>query len=151
MLPCGARSRAFLISRDKACQKIDNARKIPAMTTDNPNRESDERRLRELTQRYPKLFRGLVVPWYAPESWLKMRAAAVDGEKLHDSFAEFERASDARLKDVTSAGHPVEKVEIDVDALIAWCEAEARPLDSMARQEFAMRTLIERDRKAGHA
>ena len=121
------------------------------MTNDNPHRESDERRLRELAQRYPKLFRGLIVPWYTPESWPKMRAAAVDREDLHDTFEEFERANAARLKDVTSAGHPVEKVEIDVDALIAWCVAETRPLNSMARQEFAMRTLIERDRKAGHA
>jgi len=121
------------------------------MTGDNPNRESDEHRLRALAQRYPKLFRGVVVPWYTPTSWPKMRAVAVDRENLHDTFEEFERASAARLKDVASAGHPVEKVEIDVDALIAWCSAEKRPLNSMARQEFAMRTLIERDRKAGHA
>jgi hypothetical protein len=121
------------------------------MTADNPLREKDERQLREIAARYPKLFRSALMPWFNANSWPKMRAAAVDRDKLHETFEDFERVSNTRYNDLTSVGHPVEKVEIDVAALIAWCASEKRPLDSFARQQFAILTLLERDRNAGHA
>jgi hypothetical protein len=119
--------------------------------TDNPYRESDDLRMLELARRFPRFFRGLLMPWFTPESWATMRAAAADRDNLHDTFEEFELANIARFNDLISAGHQVEKVEIAADALIAWCAAEGRPLDSRARQMFAVITLSEQESKAGHA
>jgi hypothetical protein len=121
------------------------------MTTHNPHRESDELLLQQLARRYPKLSRGAVFPWYTPDGWTKLRAAAADRDNLHDTFDEFEHASGARISDLVAAGHQVEKVVIDVDALITWCAAKRRPLDSSARHVFAAITLTERDSRAGHA
>jgi hypothetical protein len=87
------------------------------------------------------MFRGAVIPWYTPEGWTKMRAVAGDRDKLHDTFEEFERTNSARITELLAAGQPVEKVAIDVDALIAWCAAERRPLDSSARHMFAAITI----------
>lgn len=113
--------------------------------------DKDNQRLQDLAKRYPRVFRGLIIPWYTAESWLKMLAAAADRDRLHDTFEEFERHSAAKFNDVVAKGHPVEKVEIDVDGLIGWCKAEGRPLDGSARHVFAILTLIERDKGAGHA
>jgi len=113
--------------------------------------DKDKQRLRELAERHPRLFRGVVLPWYTAETWPKMRAAAADRDKLHDTFEEFERSSNATIDDLVAKGHPVEKVELDVDALIAWCKAEGRPLDREARNMFGAMTLVERDKRAGHA
>jgi len=119
----------------------------------DPNhiRESDQRRLRELAARHPKLFRGLVVPWFTPEGYLKMRAAASDRDNLFDTFEEFEQAAGERFHKAVADGHPAEKVVVDANALIAWCAEEGRPLDGMARQLFAAMTVVKRDAGAGHA
>ena len=114
-------------------------------------RESDNRRMKELAERYPKLFRGLILPWFTPEGYVKMRAAAADRDDLCDTFEEFEQAATATFREAVAKGHPVEKVTLDVDALIAWCAAEERPLDRMARQVFAFVTVVERDSRGGHA
>jgi len=113
--------------------------------------DKDNQRLRELAERYPHLFRGLILPWFTREGWPKMLKAAADRDRLHDTFEEFEQSSTTAFNDVVAKGHPVEKVQIDADALIAWCKAEGRPLDSGARHVFAILTLTERDKGAGHA
>jgi hypothetical protein len=113
--------------------------------------EKDNRRLREFAKHHPRLYRGVLIPWFSPESWPKMREVAADRDNLYDTFEEFERSSTVNFNDLVAKGHPVETVEIDVEALIAWCRAEGRPLDGMARQMFAMLSVIERDKKAGHA
>jgi len=113
--------------------------------------DKDNQRLRELARRHPRVFRGVILPWFTPESWPKMRAVAADRDNLHDTFEEFERSSTASFNELVAAGHAVEKVEIDADALISWCRAEGRPLDGKARQMFAAITLVKRDKGAGHA
>ena len=121
------------------------------MTNHRRIRESDQRRLTELKERHPKLFRCVILPWFMPDGYRKMRAAAADRDNLCDSFNEFEQLATKRLSQVLADGHPVEKVEVDADALIEWCAAEERPLDGMARQTFAILTLVKRDSRGGHA
>jgi hypothetical protein len=113
--------------------------------------EKDNQRLQELAKLYPRAFRGVVIPWYTSESWPKMLDAAADRSRLHDTFEEFERSSAAKFNDLVAKGQPVEKIQLDVAALIAWCRAEGRPLDGMARHIFALLSVIERDKTAGHA
>jgi hypothetical protein len=120
------------------------------MTNGNRTRESDQRRMKELAEKHPKLFRGLLMPWFTAEGYVKMRAAAADKSKLIDTFEEFEQAASARFDQAVSDGHPVEKVVIDADRLIA-CKEEGRPLDAMARQTFAAMTVIENDGRGGRA
>jgi hypothetical protein len=120
------------------------------MPDNNRIRESDNR-MKELTERYPERFRGLIMPWFTPEGYVKMRAAAVDRDNLRDTFEEFEQAASASFREAVRNGHPVEQVILDVDALIAWCAAEEQPLDGMALQMFAFVTVAERDSRGRHA
>jgi hypothetical protein len=113
--------------------------------------DRDNQRLRELAKQHPRVFRGVLLPWFTPESWAKMREAAADRDHIFDTFEGFERSTTGKFNDLAAKGHPVEKIQMDVDALIAWCQVEGRPLDGMARQMFAILSVIERDKTAGHA
>ena len=93
----------------------------------------------------------LAFPVFSPEGWQRMRAAAVDGERLHDSAEQYDAANWERVERHTAAGHLVELVQVDAGALIAWCRAERIPLDSRARHLFTLRTVAARDARAGHA
>jgi hypothetical protein len=92
-----------------------------------------------------------LIPWFTEESWPKLREAAADQDNLHDTFEDFQRINTPRFNHLVAEGHPVEKIQIEVEALIAWCGIEGRPLDRTARQMFAMLSVIERDKTAGHA
>jgi len=91
------------------------------------------------------------MPWFSPEGYVKMRAAAADKDNLFDTFEEFEQNAIAHFDQAVADGHATEKVMIDADALIAWCIAERRPLDGIARQMFAAITVYEMEDRAGHA
>ena len=85
------------------------------------------------------------VAWFTAESWPRLLAVADDRENLHDTFDEFERTAGARVEAYRRQGISIEKVLLDVDELAAWCRAERRPLDAMARAEFAAMALARRD------
>ena len=107
--------------------------------------------MKKLAKECPSFFSGLKVPWFSPEGYVKMRAAAADRENLCDTFEEFEQNAIAHFDQAVADGHSTEKVMIDADALIAWCVAKNRPLDATARYMFTAITVMEMDDRAGHA
>lgn len=108
--------------------------------------------LRDAYQRYQ--MRGVVVPWFTAESWVRLRQVADDRPTLDDTFAEFERRAGSRFDALVAAGHPLEKLVLsvdDVDRLAAWCRRSGRPLDGEARSAYAAMTMARRDQHAGTA
>jgi hypothetical protein len=121
------------------------------MTDNNRIQETDVQALNDLAKRYPKIFQGLVLPWFTPDGYMTMRAAAADRQRLCDTYGEFERVATSLFNEAVRKRQPVEKVTVDADALIAWCKSEARPLDGFARQYFAILTVIDQNSRGGHA
>jgi hypothetical protein len=95
--------------------------------------------------------RGVAIPWFTAHSWQQLLAVAADRVTLPDTFEEFERRAGARFDALVAAGHPLEKVLIDVERLVAWCQELGRPIDTGARAAFAAFTIAQRDSQAGNA
>jgi hypothetical protein len=93
----------------------------------------------------------VLAPWYRKREWSALRAAAADPDRLAPSFEGHEAAHAQMCKAFERQGLVVESVILDVRALIDWCRSKHRPLDVAARQEFAVLTFTERERRAGHA
>jgi hypothetical protein len=113
----------------------------------------DVRKLKNLPRRFPKM-RGFGIAWFTAESWPRLLEIAADRSVLPDTFEEFERVAGARFNALAAAGHPLEKIVLDVaavDRLADWCRELGRPVDADARSVFATVALTERDRRGGQA
>jgi hypothetical protein len=75
--------------------------------------------------------------WFRRDEWPRLVASAVDREVLEDTYDEWLRDARRLLLDAATRGMAVEKVDVGIDELLAWCRHENRPLDSYARASFA--------------
>ena len=79
--------------------------------------------------------------WYRREQWSRLRERASDRDKLDDSYDEWLAGAQKALLEMALAGVPARRVDVDVDALFRWCEAEGRSVDSAARAAFVAEEL----------
>ncbi len=56
---------------------------------------------------------------------------------MEDSYDDWLRDARKLLLDFPSRGVPIEKVDVGIDELLAWCRQENRPLDGEVRASFA--------------
>ena len=73
---------------------------------------------------------------YRREQWPLLRALAVDSQDLEPQYDLWFKALTEFKVQLQSMGHASTEVDIDVNELLAWCEAQNRPLDAQARTEF---------------
>ena len=85
------------------------------------------------------------VAWYRREEWARLREVAADRDKLDESYEEWLAGAQRTLVRLAVAGGPARPVHVDVDALILWCRAENRPVDSAARAAFVAQELRRAD------
>ena len=83
--------------------------------------------------------------WYKPEQWALLKAYSVDGSDLEDTFAEWLEHAERSYKEYEESGLNMHKVQIDIDALVAWCKEQDIPIDGEARSQYAAVLLREID------
>jgi len=86
------------------------------------------------------------VAWYRREQWELLRAMAADTDNLEKTYDEWLVVAEKAIRELQLLGLELRKVDVDVNELAAWCQAQGRPLDGGARAEFARSRLED----AGH-
>jgi hypothetical protein len=81
--------------------------------------------------------------WFRRDEWPQLLASAADREKLEDTYDEWLREARKLLLDAATRGVAIEKVDVGIDELLAWCRHENRPLDGDARASFASYKLLQ--------
>jgi hypothetical protein len=76
------------------------------------------------------------VAWYTEREWARVKAVAADPERFEATFAEWLTMAEDSLERMLRAGMLGERVLINADELLAWCEAQGRPNDAAARAAF---------------
>jgi hypothetical protein len=88
--------------------------------------------------------------WYRAEQWDRLREISVDRDDLEETHAEWVANVEETLREMRKAGMLVQKVEVDVEELLAWCQASQLDVDGEARAQYAGEMLRQRDpRHAG--
>ncbi len=85
------------------------------------------------------------VPWYLADQWDLLRERADDPEVLVERYEDWVVQAEKMLALLERQGMSVEKIEVDVEEVSAWCKAAGRPFDSKARAEYASEMLRKRD------
>jgi hypothetical protein len=82
--------------------------------------------------------------WYSPDAWQRLKAVAADVNDLDDTYETWSKNAQAALKQLRRQGLRIEPVELDIDGLLAWCQAEGRAADAAARSTYAAHLLKQR-------
>ncbi len=85
------------------------------------------------------------VAWYRREDWSRLREIASDRTNLDDSYEAWLAGAQKTLLDLAIAGVAARRVSVDIEALVRWCRAEGRPVDSAARAAFVADQLRRAD------
>jgi len=85
------------------------------------------------------------VAWYRREDWSRLREIASDRTNLDDSYEAWLAGAQKTLPDLAVAGVAARRVSVDIEALVRWCRAEGRPVDSAARAAFVADQLRRAD------
>jgi hypothetical protein len=76
------------------------------------------------------------VAWYRPEQWARLREISEDVENLEDTYEEWKQMAEQVLRDGISANATMEKVDIDVERVLAWCNVLGLPMNSQSRSRY---------------
>jgi hypothetical protein len=97
------------------------------------------RKARGYSREYVEMASG--VAWYDREQWQRLREVAADPEVLEESYDQWVVMAEKAIRDLEAMGMIIERVPINTNDLIAWCNEQDRPIDGSARAEFAARQL----------
>ena len=80
-----------------------------------------------------KMVTGLA--WYRPEQWARLREISEDVENLDDTYEEWRQKAEQALRDIP-ADVTLEKVDIDVEEVLAWCNVLRLPMNARSRARY---------------
>ena len=83
------------------------------------------------------------VAWYRRDEWPQLLATAADRDDLEDTYDEWLSSARKFLLDMATRGLAIQKVDVGIDELLAWCRQENRPQDGDARSSFAAYKLAQ--------
>jgi pantothenate kinase-related protein Tda10 len=76
------------------------------------------------------------VAWYRPEQWARLREISDDVEDLDDTYEEWRQKAEQVLRNGIAADMTMEKVDIDVEEVLAWCNVLGLPMNSRSRSRY---------------
>ena len=83
--------------------------------------------------------------WYRPDQWQRVRDISTDADNLEDNYEAWLRLAEEKLKELHASGLRVEKVNVDSERLIFWCNERGLDVNAQARSQYAAEKLREMD------
>jgi|GEM_PF-317604 len=83
------------------------------------------------------------VAWYRPEQWERLREISEDREELETTYEDWKGSAERALREMRKAGMYPEKVDIDVEDLLRWCNEQNQPVDSSARVRYTAEKVMQ--------
>jgi hypothetical protein len=81
------------------------------------------------------------IAWYLRHQWGRLLEISEDRADLEETFEEWEERARERFKELRTEGYSVEKVVVDVDALLEWCGRKRIGVDARSRSNYVVEKL----------
>ena len=76
------------------------------------------------------------VAWYRPEQWERLREVSEDVDNLEETYDAWLKTAERMLSDGIPADVRVEKIDIDVEELLAWCNVKGLAMNAESRSKY---------------
>ena len=83
--------------------------------------------------------------WYRPAQWQRVRDISSDADDLEDTYEQWLSLAEQKVTELKASGLRVEKVDLDSEQLIAWCNERGLEVNAQARSRYAADKLREID------
>jgi hypothetical protein len=84
------------------------------------------------------------VAWYRPEQWQRLREVAEDVDNLEESYEAWLQTAERLIREDIPSNLTVEKVDVEVEDLLAWCNARGLAVNAKTRSQYVSETLREK-------
>lgn len=82
--------------------------------------------------------------WIRPEQWQRLLEVAEDSDRLESSWDEWQEKSLEMIDVFATRGILIEKVDVDVEALITWCQDKQKPVNASTRAEYVTALMMQK-------
>ena len=76
------------------------------------------------------------VAWYRREQWERLREVSEDVDNLDETYDAWLETAERMIRDGIPADVHVEKIDIDVEEVLAWCNVKGLPMNASSRSQF---------------
>jgi hypothetical protein len=76
------------------------------------------------------------VAWYRPEQWERLREVSEDVDNLEETYDAWLKTAERLIRDGIPADVRVEKIDVDVEEVLAWCNVLGLPMNTASRARF---------------
>lgn len=76
------------------------------------------------------------VAWYRPEQWERLREVSEDVENLEERYDAWLHTAEKMIREAIPADVVVEKIDIDVEEVLAWCNVHGLPMNATSRSRY---------------
>jgi hypothetical protein len=87
------------------------------------------------------------IAWFDREQWNRLTEVVPDRSELDDTFEAWERSARKAIKNFERNGQTIEKVQIKVEELLAWCLINGTSPNGASRSNYVSEVLKIRESK----
>ena len=91
---------------------------------------------------------SLAMCWYDETQWTLLKQ--LDPDALDDSYETWRMNAARAYQELTTAGHKIQKVAIEIDAFLRWCDTTGVAPDAESRSAYAAWLLRHRGDGKAH-
>jgi len=85
--------------------------------------------------------------WIRPDQWDRLLEVAEDSDRLETTWDEWQEKSLEMIEVFATRGILIEKVDVDIEALIAWCQDKEKPVNASTRAEYVTALMMEQKKQ----
>ena len=86
------------------------------------------------------------VAWYRREQWQRLRDVSEDVDNLEETYDAWLETAERMLREGIPADVPVEKFDVDVEEVLAWCNVKGLPMNAASRAQFVSERMRQKQR-----
>jgi len=94
------------------------------------------------TPSQPQIVTG--VAWYRREQWGRLREVSEDVDNLEETYDAWLQTAERMIRDGIPNNVIVEKIDIDVEEVLAWCNVQGLPMNAASRARFVSERVRQR-------
>src|SRR5258706_15366267 len=76
------------------------------------------------------------VAWYRPDQWERLREVSEDVDNLEETYDAWLKTAEQLIRNGVPADVRVEKIDVDVEEVLAWCNVHGLPMNGSSRSRF---------------